>query len=301
MVGYQPNLSQQAAGEHPLKPCKDEWRVSQRSVYSGNLIVSHDIQPADELKVCRETHHTLFLSLINSSQQIIHIGDQKYEGPLNTGDLFLMPAGCPSFNAWQTTNEAIIFLLTPELLMHTAAQTDCINPDQIELCPVPIGQDPQVEKLARLFYLEMQTEGLGDRLYSESLTNCLSVHLLRQYSVMPAKLKTYEGGLSPQRLQQAIDFIQAHLDEKITLEAIAQHINLSVHYFCELFAQSMGTPPYRYVLQQRIERAKQLLKNQKELSLTQIALDCGFANQSHFTKHFRKFSGMTPKSYRNQL
>lgn len=62
----------------------------------------------------------------------------------------------------------------------------------------------------------------------------------------------------------------------------------------------MGIAPYQYVLQQRVERAKELLRKHKEMAIADVALQCGFANQTHFYKHFRKLTGMTPKSYRNQ-
>jgi AraC family transcriptional regulator len=84
----------------------------------------------------------------------------------------------------------------------------------------------------------------------------------------------------------------------LTLEAIAQHLNMSVYHFCDLFKQSVGIAPYKYVLQQRVERAKLLLKD-KERAIVDIALECGFANQTHLNRHFRKFTGITPKTYRN--
>jgi AraC family transcriptional regulator len=110
--------------------------------------------------------------------------------------------------------------------------------------------------------------------------------------------RPYTGGLSQARLQHAIDYIQARLDKKLSLDAIATELNLSIHYFCELFTQSMGIPPYKYVLQQRVERAKLLLK-QSEKPLTEIAFECGFAHQSHLNRHFRKLTGITPKRYRD--
>jgi AraC family transcriptional regulator len=61
----------------------------------------------------------------------------------------------------------------------------------------------------------------------------------------------------------------------------------------------MGIPPYKYVLQQRVERAKQLLKDE-ERAIVDIVLECGFANQTHLNKYFCKFTGMTPKTYRQQ-
>ena len=121
----------------------------------------------------------------------------------------------------------------------------------------------------------------------------------RNYCASTPRLRSYSGGLSTKKLQQTIDYIQAHLDEKLSLESIASALNLSVHYFCELFTQSMGIPPYKYVLQQRVDRAKQLLRNH-EKSLSEIALDCGFANQSHFNRHFTKLIGITPRRYRDR-
>jgi AraC family transcriptional regulator len=64
-----------------------------------------------------------------------------------------------------------------------------------------------------------------------------------------------------------------------------------------MFKGAIGTSPYQYLLQQRIERAKLLLK-QKERSIVDIALECGFNSHSHLSKQFRQLTGMTPKAYR---
>lgn len=106
--------------------------------------------------------------------------------------------------------------------------------------------------------------------------------------------------LTPEQLRQALVYIQEHLTEEISLEAIANDLDMSRYHFSRLFKQSMGVSPYHYVLQQRVERAKQLLK-QKELSITDIALECGFANQTHLNKHFRQLTGMSPTTYRASL
>lgn len=100
------------------------------------------------------------------------------------------------------------------------------------------------------------------------------------------------------RLRQAIDYINEHLDRRIQLADIAQAMGMSKYYFCHLFKQSMGMAPYQYVIHLRVERAKQLLK-QPDMVISDIALQCGFANQTHLTKHFRKLAGITPKAYRD--
>jgi AraC family transcriptional regulator len=136
-------------------------------------------------------------------------------------------------------------------------------------------------------------------MYAESLANLFLIHLLRHYYAFEPKLKQYQGGLPKYKLHQAIDYIQANLDQKLSLDAIAHHLTMSVYYFCELFKQSMGIAPYKYVLQQRVERAKLLLKDE-ERAIVDIALKCGFANQAHLNKHFRKFTGIKPKAYRQR-
>lgn len=105
------------------------------------------------------------------------------------------------------------------------------------------------------------------------------------------------NGLSTVKLDAVLAHIQTNLDQRINLSDLAAIAGMSSHYFCRLFKQSMGVTPYHYILQQRVERAKQLLK-QQDLSIADIALQCGFANQSHMTRHFHQQTGMTPKVYR---
>lgn len=126
----------------------------------------------------------------------------------------------------------------------------------------------------------------------------LVIQMLKKYAVCPPILREYKYGLPQYKLNQALDYIHAHLDSEVKLADLAQVLGMSQYYFCTLFKQSMGVAPYRYVLQQRVERAKVLLKN-RELAIADIALECGFANQSHFTKHFRQLALITPKAYRD--
>lgn len=105
--------------------------------------------------------------------------------------------------------------------------------------------------------------------------------------------------LSPEMLRQALAYIQEHLSEGMTLETIANHLGISQYYFSHLFKQSMGVSPYQYILQQRVERAKQLLM-QSELAIAEIALECGFANQNHLARHFRNLVGISPKTFRGK-
>jgi len=96
-----------------------------------------------------------------------------------------------------------------------------------------------------------------------------------------------------------LDYIHSHLDQDLSLEALANLVSMSRYHFIGLFKQSTGMTPHQYVIQQRIKRAKELLGDRK-LSISEISLACGFANQSHFTRLFRKQTGATPKAYRER-
>jgi AraC family transcriptional regulator len=98
-------------------------------------------------------------------------------------------------------------------------------------------------------------------------------------------------------LQRALVFIDTHLDEDLTLPQIAEALGVSPYHFAHAFRRVVGTPPHRYVIHRRIERAKELLDT-TDLPLVEIALSVGCAHQSHFSALFHRVTGLTPHSYR---
>lgn len=94
-----------------------------------------------------------------------------------------------------------------------------------------------------------------------------------------------------------LGYIDAHLHQELKLADLASLLGISEFHFSHRFKQVLGTTPHQYLLQQRIERAKQLLK-QRDRSIADIALTCGFNSHSHLSKQFRQITGTTPKAYR---
>lgn len=280
---------------------KDRLTLSRQTVHNDSLIVQHDVLPSGEIEHPPSTHHFMALHLTPSIRRVAHIGDRQYEGMISVGELCLHPSVYSGFYAWETTDEIVTFIFKSDFLSRIAAQTECLNPNQIELRPIVRDRDRQIEYIARSFLAEMQTEAIGGKLYGETLATQFAIHLLRNYCIFPLQLKQYHGGLSSRQLKAAISYIDAHLESSIRLKDLARVCRInSEHYFCLLFKQSMGIPPYRYVLQQRIEKAKQLLK-QNKLPLKEVALRCGFCDQSAFSRTFKKCVGTTPKKYRQEL
>ena len=138
--------------------------------------------------------------------------------------------------------------------------------------------------------------GVG-QLYVESLANALIVNLLRNYSGIEPLAAIYPRGLSDRALIKVTDYIKDHLAQSIKIQDLAAFLGISQFHFSRLFKQSIGKTPHQYVIEQRIELAKQLLKKE-DRAIADIALDCGFNSQSHLGKQFRKATGITPKQYR---
>ena len=118
-----------------------------------------------------------------------------------------------------------------------------------------------------------------DPLYLEAIRAVLSGHLVRSFT--DSSVRRMRGRLSAQVLRQAMEMIEDRLDTGFSIEELAKHCGMGVHHFTRLFKASTGRNPYRFVMDLRISRARDLLAN-TTLSLIEISYKLGFASQSHF-------------------
>lgn len=135
---------------------------------------------------------------------------------------------------------------------------------------------------------------IGNTLAHEAVARLVGQHGKRR--TMP-KLR---GGLAPVVLHRLVDWIEAHLDQALTLGAMAREAHQSEYHFARMFRTSLGVPPHVWLQARRIQRARHLLRYSQQ-SLTEIALACGFGSPSHFSNGFRQATGVTPSRYRALL
>ena len=168
--------------------------------------------------------------------------------------------------------------------------------DELDLAkaetPILLLYDDKVARCAALLAEECQEPSSGGRLYGESLTTTLMAALFtsRKASIQRA------NGLSRWQLRRAVDYLEAHMMQDVSLNEMAKLAGLSPSQFARLFKISTGMPPYKWCLDARIKRAQELLLLGKD-SVSAIAIQTGFADQSHFTKTFRRATGVTPKDW----
>ena len=108
----------------------------------------------------------------------------------------------------------------------------------------------------------------------------------------------HRAGLPEYRLKRVLDYVGDNLASDLSVSQLAAVVGMSPHYFAELFRKSMGCTPHRYVVLQRIERAKQCLRESGR-SVTDVGLDAGFRNPSHFARVFRQIVGSSPSLFRS--
>ena len=243
--------------------------------------------------------HTLFISLAARPVHYLHAQDGKtHTGLYRRGEMLITPANTPLFSRWEGDENCLQIRITSEFMRDVARETVVGDCDLITLRPEFQTRNPQLESISSMLLNELEKGSLSNRLYIDSLSNILAVNLLRQHATTRPHLPIYEGGLPSHQLRQVLDYIDAHLDQEIKLADLAQLLDISQFHFSRLFKQSLGISPYQYLIQQRVECAKQLLKTTDRL-ITDIALTCGFNSHSHLSKQFRQLTGMTPKAYRS--
>ncbi|MGD1909825.1 MAG: helix-turn-helix transcriptional regulator [Rivularia sp. (in: cyanobacteria)] len=213
------------------------------------------------------------------------------------GKIAIYPAQMIQRMNWDKEIEFINLSLEPQLLINCTDK--CID-SNLEILPQFAIEDSVIYSLGLALKKEIESNNSGSLLYAESAATMLAVHILRHYAVQKPIIKDFTRGLSRSKLKLVINYINDNLHHNLGLTQLAELLQMSPNHFLRLFKQSTGVTPYQYVLQCRIKKARELLKNHK-LTLAEISQQLGFYDQSRFTNTFRKHMGITPKRYRDNL
>jgi AraC family transcriptional regulator len=214
------------------------------------------------------------------------------------GTTFILPRGTIDELRWDGPTHRMVVAIHPRLLVNAMDET--AHESDIELTEHWNVTDPHIMAVLLAMRADLEAGSPAGRLYGESLANALAVYLLNRYAVHRRTPAAYRGGLPGYRLKRVLDHIADNLPEDLSLAQLAAVARMSPHYFAELFRQSTGHAPHRYVLLQRIERAKQGLRDPRR-SVIDAGLDAGFQNPSHFARVFRKFVGTSPSRFRSEV
>ena len=211
------------------------------------------------------------------------------------GAFFLQSHGDLNAPRWFKPFEIIAVALEPSFVARCFQDT--INCELLRFQECRAEYDTNIARFATHFETELLNNNYCGTLYGESLALAFSLYLLEKYSEFTTPLFHPKRKLSSLQLKEVIEYIHAGLDSELSLTKLATQLNLSPFHFARLFKKSLGLSPHKYVLQNRIERAKKLITVSSNVSLTNIALQVGFYDQTHFGKAFKKYVGVSPKVF----
>ena len=162
--------------------------------------------------------------------------------------------------------------------------------------PMPLD-DHVFRPLAPLLQAALEQPEQANYLFTDYIAMALLAHVARAHCGMGMEQRVRRSGLAPWQERRAKEILIARLNGEVTLEALAQECGLSRSHFARAFKTTTGLPPHRWLLDRRVERARELLLN-SALPIAEIADLCGFADQSHFTRVFTNALGVSPGEWR---
>jgi AraC family transcriptional regulator len=282
----------------PAAPPGSLLASSARLGWRGILVEWHRLEP-QELPEHYVEGHGLSVS---TGKGPIEFGwkDGKTwrEGAINPGESHLLTHGDLNTPRWLQTFEEVSLVLDPQFVADLVREG--LAPGDVQFATQRSVDDPTIARYTEAFRSELLGDAPNGSLYADTLTVGFTLHLLSVYAVAKPKLLPPRGKLSPSQLRAVVDFVQSHLDENLSLLELADQAHASPFHFARKFRATVGVAPHQFVLRQRVHKSVGLIKAGR-LPLAQIAVECGFHDQPHFTRAFQRVLGTTPAVYSARL
>jgi len=210
------------------------------------------------------------------------------------GDLIVMRAN--QENSWEGSGEIdeLQIFIDPRLLVEAAAELSDKTFGLVEGIGI---RDPLVSAIATRIVEELSNPGSSSQLVGDAMAHALTAQLVSRHSNFRAVTALQRIDMPAHKVRAAIEYIEAHLNHDLSIDLIAAAVNMSAFRFARGFKKETGRSPHQFLLERRVEYAKDLLRS-TDRKLVDIAQSVGFANQSHFAAVFRQRCQMTPMAYR---
>lgn len=242
--------------------------------------------------VHRVTLHLAGRVLVERTREGRH--DRRWS---DVGCTNLVPAGVPATRSFRSPADFLMIYLDPAAVDEVAADAFDLDPAAVRLTESLAVPDRVLEHFCRLFFTEAESGATGTRLFADTITRGLALHLLRAYSPEARHPCAPSCGMVDWRTRRAIDYMHAHLEIDLPLAQLAQVAGFSPSHFLRTFRAAIGEPPHRHLIRLRIDRARALLERTR-MPIIEVARRCGFEQTTHFSTMFRKLTGLTPRAYR---
>jgi AraC-like DNA-binding protein len=166
--------------------------------------------------------------------------------------------------------------------------------------PGMVVNDVTISSIGSLLLPALKHPNEANPLFVDHVLLAFGAHIAETYGGMRPVSRLPQGVLAPWQERRAKEILRANLRGGVPLKEVARECRVSVGHFSHAFRRTLGVAPHSWLIQQRIVLSKEKLRDDR-LSLTDVAAECGFCDQSHFTQHFTRIVGVSPGAWRRAL
>lgn len=282
-----------------MKPWNDDRPLTRRVVLGETAVATRglslrfateQIDTTTDWCCFDDTRHLVFVhraGRLRSMETDLDWGPSGRALP-SVGDVWVVPAGDKCASVVEGDTAGYCEIAIPDRLL-----------GETTLIPRVKHHDPLIHQMVERIYNVADRDDALARLLTESIGETLRLLLTDNYTeAAPSRTEHRTDGLDSAARAMLVAFLEDSMDSEITLEALAQQVNMSVGSFIKAFRAAFHTTPYQFLLDRRIERAKSLLRNTPR-SVTEISAMVGFSTPNHFATAFRHRVGVSPSAYRD--
>ena len=246
----------------------------------------------------RYSQHHIILNLKDEPHRLENWRDGEHRDFIyHQNEIIVTPAGVESGWKWHVKSKCIIITLDPDRFAKFAQIELGILLSTEQLKDLPQFLDEDITQSGIQLKESLQCD-LGSQVMFESYARIFLVKLILKYGLQKEEYD-FSKSFTAKQYKQVLDYIAVNYGKNILLEEMAAEASLSPSHFARLFKQTIGQSPYQFLMTYRIEQAKKMLDKPNTLMID-IALHCGFSDQAHFSRTFKKIEGTTPKQYRSK-
>lgn len=259
-----------------------------------------EAEPAGMPTAIFDQHH-LLLNLQEVAHRVENWRDgQHRDFTYRLHEIVLTPAGISSGWYWHARSKVIVVTIDPDRLERFARSELGLILTSRQLKDVPQAEDADLCHAGTMLLDALRNRTLGSEVMYESLARVFLVKLLQSYGEERHEALDFSRGFTAKHYKRVLDYVEARFGQPITIEDMAREAGMSPAHFSRLFKEVLGDSPYQFVMDYRIEQAKKMLAD-RERPLIDVALACGFSDQPHFNRIFKRLTGATPKAFRAAL
>ncbi|MEO1203418.1 MAG: helix-turn-helix transcriptional regulator [Pseudomonadota bacterium] len=284
---------------YPSEPLLDSAASTRRAATDLLTLEFFEAPPASMPTRVFDQHHIL-LNLREEPHRVENWrGGEHRDFIFLKDEIIVTPAGIESGWRWHATSNVIVITLDPAKLEKFAQNEVGVLLTGGQLKDLPQFIDPDICQAGVMLRDALASDKPGSAVMFECLARVFLVKLIQEYGVERDEEYAFSRRFTARHYQRVFDYVATNFAATITVEQLAGEAGISASHFARLFKKTIGESPMQFVMSYRIEQAKKLLV-QQDTPIIDIAMSCGFSDQAHFSRAFKRAEDLTPGRYREQ-